>query len=120
MTNLSGSPEDHGPAPSQNGGQSHDSEAIDLDNKMVSDIVNGGSSVANGWHHFDEDSNLSFDSGSPSQRNKRKLSVDSADSAELKKRSKLARTLLEVRLLIDFSLNSAICRQTFIAVFEII
>ena len=98
MTNLSGSPEDHGPAPSQNGGQTHDSEAIDLDNKMVSDIVNGGSSVANGWHHFDEDSNLSFDSGSASQRNKRKLSVDSADSAELKKRSKLAQSLLEVRL----------------------
>jgi len=95
MTNLSGSPEDHGPAPSQNGGQTHDSEAIDLDNKMVSDIVNGGSSVANGWHHFDEDSNLSFDSGSASQRNKRKLSVDSADSAEYKKKSKLARTLLE-------------------------
>ena len=107
MTNLSGSSEDHGPSPSQNGGQTPDSETIDFDSKMVSDIVNGGNfqsqgsspMMTNGWHHYDDDSNLSFDSAgtSPVRKGskKRKLSVDSADSGELMKRSKLARTLLE-------------------------
>ena len=96
MTNLSGSPEDHGPSPSQNGGQTPDSEATEADNKMVSGIVNGGN-LANGWHHFDEDSNMSMESGgSPTRKNKRKLSVESSDSGELMRRSKLARTLLEV------------------------
>ena len=93
MTNLSGSPEDHGPSPSQNGGQTPDSETIEADNKMVSGIVNGGN-MANGWHHFDEDSNMSMESGgSPTRKKKRKLS---SDSDEAMRRSKLARTLLEV------------------------
>ena len=93
MTNLSGSPEDHGPSPSKNGGQAPDSEAINGDNKMVSGMVNGGN-LANGWHHFDEDSNMSMESGgSPDRKKKRKLS---SDSDEAMRRSKLARILLEV------------------------
>ena len=113
MTNLSGSPEDHGPPPAQNGGQVPDSETIDMDNKMVSEIVNGGSSIANGWHHFDEDSNLSFENGSPGRKNKRKLSVDSGDSGDLMKRSKLARTLLGVRNECFVSFLTLFFRQNF-------
>jgi hypothetical protein len=59
---------------------------------MVSGMVNGGN-LANGWHHFDEDSNMSMESGgSPDRKKKRKLS---SDSDEAMRRSKLARILLE-------------------------
>ena len=97
MTNLSGSSEDFGVAKGQS---SHYGAMEDMNFFAENGIGRFQESpthspITNGWH-LDEDSNMSFEFNAPrKQSTKRKLSLDSNDSASALKKSKLAKVLLE-------------------------
>ena len=98
MTNLSGSSEDSGVSTvhKTNFGTMEEEKFFAENGRRQFQESPPDSPLTNGWH-MDEDANMSFEFSTPMKKSsfKRKLSLDSNDSASAMKKSKLAMTLLE-------------------------
>jgi len=98
MTNLSGSSEDSGVSTGHKThyGTMEDEKFFAENGRRRFQESPPDSPMTNGWH-MDEDANMSFEFSTPMKKSssKRKLSLDSDESASAMKKSKLAMTLLE-------------------------
>ena len=98
MTNLSASSEDSGVSTGHKThyGTMEDEKFFAENGRRRFQELPPDSPMTNGWH-MDEDANMSFEFSTPMKKSssKRKLSLDSDESASAMKKSKLAMTLLE-------------------------